>query len=116
MNAGRSLLPEQHKSADQPRNEDIDLTGIQEEVWSGYRTRRRTTVEEVEDEDSRTSDEESGEVDMAEISELSSRDGDSDNDEFTAVSVWDELAEGVLRAIGCSTGASHVYAMIVCTF
>lgn len=96
----------------------MDLTGIQEEVWSGYRTRRRTTVEEVEDEDNRTSDEESGEAEDEILEPSSPKNGDSEDDEFTATSIWDELAEGVLWAIGCSTGASRaLYAVTIgCTF
>ena len=76
-----------------------DLGAVQEEIWSGYRTRWRTMVEDVDDEDDKTSGVEDEEAE--DWFDAAQSTGESD-DEFTAISIWDELREGVLRAIGTS--------------
>ena len=76
---------------------------VQEKVWGGHRPRRTASVEDCPDEDDLStgglSDGE-GEGDDELSMEWPLDDGE--DDEFTAISVWDEIAEGILRAAGRS--------------
>ncbi|PIL29487.1 hypothetical protein GSI_08429 [Ganoderma sinense ZZ0214-1] len=89
-----------HSSGSQSEAENAVFRAVQEETWSGYRTRQRATVEDVDDEDDPPSqDEAEDEDDWPDTPLPSDRELD---DEYTAISVWDELTEGILRSIGCT--------------
>ena len=88
---------EGENSEGQPDIQTANLQEVQEQVWSGYQTQRWTTVEEVDNKDDPVSSGESGgsEPDDGYIN-MSSTSASEDEDEYTAIFIWDELAEGVL--------------------
>ncbi|KAI0709029.1 hypothetical protein C8Q76DRAFT_695374 [Earliella scabrosa] len=95
------------------QGDNVDLERVsertQEQVWRGRRY--RTTVEEVEDEDDeefvrpvRRGEEEDPFLEMPQPEQSSARHArevpieDDSEDEYEAISVWDQLGEALIRA------------------